>query len=126
MSSSLILFLLSRILLASYFLKAGINNAFNLKHIAGLLKSKKIPFPTLGALAVVVLQIVASLAIILNIYTLWASLALIIFTLFANFLICNYWTMEGVQKRNVSFIFYANISVVGGLLLLSVISLGSF
>jgi putative oxidoreductase len=111
--------MLGRILLTSYFLKAGINNAFNSKNIKGLLSAKKIPFPGLVLFVVVFTEIAGSLAIIFNIYSSIAVIGLIIFTLAANFLICNYWTMEGLQRRNISFVFYANIAVIGGLLLMS-------
>lgn len=111
--------LIGRFLLAFYFLKAGINNAYHADKLLGLIKAKNIPLPRLVAYLVITTEIVASLAIIFNVYTLFAALALIIFTLTVNFLICNYWNMEGIQKRNVSFVFYANIAVIGALLLVT-------
>jgi uncharacterized membrane protein YphA (DoxX/SURF4 family) len=116
---SSLLNLLGRCLLASYFLKAGINNAYNFKNVRSLVTSKKIPFPTLVLVAVILTELLGSLAIIFDVYALVASLALIIFTLAANFLICNYWTKAGLEKRNISFIFYANVAVIGALLLVS-------
>lgn len=107
-----------RILLAFYFLKAGINNAINSKKLIGLIKSKGIPLPRVVMAMVVITEILGSLAIIFNFYTIYAAIALILFTLCVNFIICNYWTMEGLQRRNVSFVFYANIAVVGALLLI--------
>ncbi|MBA2653639.1 MAG: DoxX family protein [Gammaproteobacteria bacterium] len=118
--------LFGRFLLASYFLKAGINNALHWHKVLGLIKFKKIPFPNLVLFAVIATQIVGSLAIIFNYYAVIASIALIIFTLVANFLVCNYWKMEGVQRRNVSFIFYANIAVIGALLLITSMAPGIY
>ncbi len=109
---------LGRFLLAFYFLKAGINNAYNKDKLLGLIKAKKIPFPRIVLYLVIVTEILGSLAIIFNFYSMFAALALIIFTLAVNFIICNYWTMEGLQRRNVSFVFYANFAVVGALLLI--------
>jgi putative oxidoreductase len=116
---SQIIAIIGRFLLAFYFLKAGISNAYNWKRLVGLIKSKKIPFPHLVMIFVVVTEILGSFAIIFNFYPILAAAALIVFTLAVNFFICNYWTMEGVQKRNVSFVFYANIAVVGALLLVT-------
>lgn len=109
---------LGRFLLAFYFLKAGINNAYHADKLKGLVQAKKLPWPTFITYLVIVTEIVASIAIIFNFYVNFAALALIIFTLSVNFIICNYWTMEGIQRRNVSFVFYANVAVVGALLLL--------
>lgn len=116
---SQIIAVLGRFLLAFYFLKAGINNAYNWKRLVGLITAKKIPFPHFVTFLVVVTEILGSLAIIFNYYAIIAAVALIIFTLAVNFYICNYWTMEGIQRRNVSFVFYANIAVVGALLLVT-------
>lgn len=110
--------LLGRLLISFYFFKAGINNARNWPRVLGLLKSKKIPFPQLILLLVIIVELLAPLAIIFNVYAIIAAVSLIIFTLFANFLICNYWVMEGINRRNVAFVFYANIAVIGGLLLI--------
>lgn len=113
-----------RCLIAFYFLKAGINNAYNFNKVRKLINTKSIPYPSLMLLAVVITEIVGSFAIIFNFYVFFASIALIVFTLSTNFLICNYWTMEGLQRRNVSFVFYANIAVIGALLLISGVRLG--
>lgn len=114
---------LGRFLLAFYFLKAGINNAINWRKILGLIQAKKIPLPYLVLVGVVVTEIVGSLAIIFNFQVIMAALALMIFTLAVNFYICNYWKMEGLQRRNVSFVFYANIAVIGALLILASLTL---
>lgn len=114
--------LLGRLLISSYFFKAGINNARNWSRVLGLLKVKKIPLPGLALLAVIIVELLAPLALVLNFYALSAAVSLIIFTLFANFLICNYWTMEGINRRNVGFVFYANIAVIGGLFLIMALS----
>lgn len=117
--------ILGRLLLAFYFLKAGINNILHFQRVAGLLKTKSIPLAPLALTVVIAIQLLGSIAVILNVYTLIASIALILFTLAANFLICNYWTMEGLQRKNVSFVFYANIAVIGALLLLSGMNAGN-
>lgn len=116
--------LLGRSLLAFYFLKAGINNAYNWGKVRNLIKSKRVPLPDLVLPLVIFVEIVGGLALIFNFYVQIAAFALIFFTLITNTLICNYWTMEGIQKRNVSFVFYANIAVVGALLLIMTMQRG--
>lgn len=114
--------LLGRLLIASYFFKAGVNNARNWPKVLNLLQSKKIPMPSLVLLSVILVELFAPIAIVFKFQVIIAAIALIVFTLFANFLICNYWSMEGINRRNVAFVFYANIAVIGGLLLVMTMS----
>lgn len=109
---------LGRVCLAGYFLKAGINNANNFKKLINVLARKNVPLPTFALALVVFVEIVGSLAVIFNIYAAVGAVALAIFTVAANFYFCNYWTMENFERRNVNFLFYANLAVIGGLLLI--------
>ena len=113
-----ILLIIARILLASYFLKAGISNLKNFSKLVPFVASKKIPLPGVAMAAVVFVQIVGSLMVIFNVYAAIGAIGLLIFTILANVFICNYWTMQGIQRRNINFLFYANIAVIGGLLLI--------
>lgn len=110
--------LAGRIFVVFYFLKAGVNNLYHWNKPLQLIKSKNIPFAHFALSAVIATQLVGSLAVIFNYYALAGAIALIAFTLLANFMICNYWTMEGPQKKTVSLVFYANFAVIGGLLLI--------
>lgn len=118
-----ILLIIARVLLAFYFLKAGISNLKNFSKLVPFVRSKKIPLPGVAMALVVFVQIVGSLQVIFNFYAAIGALGLLVFTVFANLFICNYWTMKGMQRRNINFLFYANIAVIGGLLLVVALSI---
>ena len=111
--------LIARILLVFYYLKAGLTNMQKPATIEGMIKSKKLPQAKLIMMMVLALQIVGSVLIILNVYVVPAASALIVFTIAANALFCTYWTMDrGFVRSLTSFLFDANIAIIGGLLLL--------
>ena len=112
-----ILFIIGKFLLVFYFLFAGIKNALHFSKRVGLLKSKKFPLPTASLVVGIACQLLGSIFVFFNIYPITGAILLIIFTLFANFVICNYWTQEGLAKQLASFIFFANFAVIGGLLI---------
>ena len=80
---------LARLLLTSTFLISGIRTTFNINGFSNLVSSKNIPFPYFITLCVIALKIIASISIILNKYTQFASISLIIFTIMATFLFHN-------------------------------------
>lgn len=112
----LILFL-ARFLLVFYFLKAGVNNYSNFNRLTKVLRQRGFFYPELIMTVVIATQLIGGLFVVFNFYAVYAAVALIFFTLAANFCFCNYWVMEGLERRNVGFLFYANLSVIGGLLL---------
>lgn len=109
--------LFAKFLLVSYFLKAGYTNLQNPAGIHGLIKMKGIPMATMVLIGVFAVQILGSLMVLFNIYPAIGALSLIAFTLASNLLFCNYWTMHGVQQKLTSFLFSANMAIIGGLLL---------
>ncbi len=117
-----ILLIIARILLASYFLKAGVSNFKNFSKLVPFVASKKIPLPGVAMAAVIFVQIIGSLMVIFNFYAAIGAIGLLLFTLMANLFICTYWAMKGIQRRNINFLFDANIAVMGGLLIIVIIS----
>lgn|SRR3990167_272094 len=111
------LFFLSKLFLVFYFLMAGTKNLVHFHKRIGLLKSKKFPFPTPSLAIAITLQIMGSLLVLFNFYPILGAIALIVFTLFSNFVICDFWKKEGLERLLTSFIFYANFAVIGGLLI---------
>lgn len=108
--------IVGRILLVSYFLKAAVFNSINPTPIINLIKAKKFPLPTIVFLAVLVIQVFGGLAIIFNFYPILGAIGLIGFTALSNILFCNFWAMEGIQARVSTNLFFANIAIIGGLI----------
>lgn len=118
MDLQFIILLIAKVLLVFYFFKAGINNAKNYSKLVNVLRAKGVPLPHIAMGLVIAVQILGSLAIVFDYGALLAAIALILFTIAANAYFCSYWTLQGMDRRNISFLFYANIAVMGGLLLL--------
>jgi len=118
MTWHLILDFIARLLLVSYFVKAGINNLKNPKPIIGMIAGKGFPVSTIVYAGVIATQFLGSLMVLFHFYAAIGVLALIIFTILSNALFCTYWKMQGNDRRNIRFLFDANIAIVGGLLLI--------
>lgn len=110
--------ILGRILLVSYFLKAAVINSMNPAPIINMIKSKNFPLPHLVFVGVVTLQVLGGLSVIFNFYPIIGAAGLIAFTALFNLLFCNYWTMEGVQSKITTHLFFANVAIIGGLIII--------
>lgn len=110
--------LIGRILLVSYFIKAGISNSLHPSPVIGLIKSKKFPLPHLVFGMVLIIQIIGGLSVIFRFYPVFGALSLIGFTTLSNLFFLDFWNMDKKQGMLVKHLFFANIAVIGGLLLI--------
>ncbi len=110
------IFIIARGLISFYFLKAGYNNLKSFKRMTDVLRYKKMPLPELALGIALMLQIGGSLSLLFNYYATAGAAALILFTFASNYYFCRYWLVQGAEKRYVQFLFYANLAVIGGLL----------
>ncbi len=77
------------------------------------------PLPTLGAVLALVVEIAGSLALLLGWGTRLAAGVLALFTLAASFFFHAYWAVPADQAFVTQLLFFKNIAVVGGLLVLA-------
>lgn len=118
------LIFLGQILLALYFGIGAISDFWLRQQGIELMQAKKIPWPKYLYFAGVALKLVAGIALIANIFSWLAALALAIFTLIANIIFNNFWDEPVVMKRIFTLNkFLCNLAVVGGLLLVVAIHL---
>ncbi len=118
--------LVGRLLLALLFLPAGISKIGGFAGTAGYIASKGLPLPELGAVIAIVVEIVGALALIAGFGTRLAALVLAVFTLVATFIFHNYWGVPADQAFVQQLMFYKNIAVVGGLLVLAAHGAGAW
>lgn len=118
--------LVGRLLLALLFLPAGISKIGGFAGTVGYIASKGLPMATAAAVITIVLEVVASLALIAGFGTRWAALALAGFTVVATFIFHNFWAMPADQAMMQQLMFYKNIAVVGGLLVLAAHGAGAW
>ncbi|GAA4493874.1 DoxX family protein [Pseudaeromonas paramecii] len=121
-----LLMVAGRLLLASLFLPAGISKLTGFAGTVGYIASAGLPFPTLGALIAIVVEIGAGLAVILGFQTRIAALILALFTLVASFFFHPYWAVPADQQYVTQLLFFKNIAVVGGLLTLTAWGAGAW
>lgn len=108
--------LIGRILIVSYFLKAAINNGLKPQPVVGMIQSKNFPLPRLVFITVLFIQLLGSLSVIFNFYPLVGAMSLIFFTILSNIFFCNFWKMEGLKAVLSEHLFFANVAIIGGLL----------
>jgi putative oxidoreductase len=118
--------LAARVLLASLFLSAGISKITNFQVINDLVSSIGIPFAAAWTALVLILEIVGSIAIILGYKSRVAAALLGIFTIITAFLFHNYWAVPADQQYVQQLLFLKNISIAGGLFLLTSFNSGKW
>jgi len=118
--------LAGRLLLAALFLPAGLGKIAGFAGTAGYIASKGLPLPELGAVIAIAVEVLGSLALIAGFGTRIAALVLAAFTLVASFIFHNYWGVPADQAYVQQLMFFKNIGVVGGLLILAANGAGAF
>ena len=118
--------LVGRLLLALLFLPAGISKIAGFAGTAAYIGSKDLPLPELGAMIAIIVEVGGGLALIAGLKTRVAALALAVFTLVATFVFHNFWGVPADQAMMQQLMFYKNIAVVGGLLVLAAHGAGAW
>jgi putative oxidoreductase len=90
------------------------------------LTSKGLPVPEVLAAATVILEVVGTLFIIIGYRIKIAALGLAILTIIAGILFHNFWSMPADQVLIQQIMFIKNLSIAGGLLLISTGGVGSW
>ncbi len=111
--------LIGRLLLALLFLPAGISKIGGFAGTVGYISSKGLPMPEVGAVVAILVEVVGGLALIAGFGTRIAAVVLAVFTLVATFIFHNYWGVPAEQAFVQQLMFFKNIAVVGGLLILA-------
>jgi putative oxidoreductase len=111
--------LAGRLLLALLFVPAGIAKATGFDGTVGYIASAGLPLATAAALFAIVLEIAGGLALVAGWRTRSVALAFAGFTLVASFAFHAYWAVPAEQQFVQQLLFFKNLAVVGGLLLLA-------
>ena len=118
--------LIGRLLLALLFLPAGLMKIGGFAGTVGYIASKGLPLPELGAVVAIGLEVAGSLALIAGFGTRIAALALAAFTVVASVVFHNFWGVPADQAMVQQLMFFKNIAVVGGLLVLAAHGAGAW
>ena len=118
--------LVGRLLLALLFLPAGLMKIGGFAGTVGYIGSMGLPLPQLGAVLAIVVEVGGGLALLAGFGTRIAAIALALFTLVATVIFHAYWAMPAEQVMVQQLMFFKNIAVVGGLLVLAAHGAGAF
>ena len=118
--------LVGRILLAAIFVSSGFQKIGGFAGTAGYIASKGLPLPEVGAAVAIAVEIVAGIALIVGFKARWAALALAIFTLATALLFHNYWTLPADKQFVDMLMFWKNLAITGGLLIVFAFGAGGW
>lgn len=115
---------IGRLLLALMFILSGFGKLTDIQGTAGYIASGGLPVPAVLAVAVGLLELLGGLALVLGYQVRLAGLVLALFTLAASVVFHAYWSAPAEQQFVTQLLFMKNISVAGGLLLVSALGAG--
>lgn len=121
-----VLSLVARLLFVALFLPAGLSKLTGFEGITGYIASVGLPLPQVAAALAIVVEIVGSVALIAGFQTRIAAAVLALFTLVATVTFHAFWGAAPEQAYVQQLMFFKNIAVVGGLLLLVANGAGAF
>ena len=125
-STSKSLALVARILLAAIFISAGFSKVMGFNEVTAYIASKGLPVPMILACLTIALEIVGGLAIAFGYKARIAGLPLGLFTLLAALIFHNFWAFPPEQVYLQNIMFMKNLSMAGGLFLLTVFGAGGY
>ena len=118
--------LIARILLAAIFISAGLSKVGGFEGTVGYIASKGLPTPQIIATLTIALEVLGGIAIVIGYKVRVAGLLLAVFTLLAAFIFHDFWAAPADQAYVQNIMFMKNLSMAGGLLLLTVFGAGGF
>jgi putative oxidoreductase len=118
--------LAGRLLLALLFVPAGFSKISGFAGTVGYIQSGGLPAPQLAAVVAILVEVVGGLALVAGFGTRVAALALAVFTLVATFVFHNFWAVPADMVMMQQLMFFKNIAVVGGLLVLAAHGAGAW
>ncbi|MCM2288360.1 MAG: DoxX family protein [Sulfuritalea sp.] len=116
--------IIGRLLLALMFILSGFGKLGNIPGTAAFIASGGLPAPTVLAVAVGALELFGGLALVLGYQVRLTGLALGVFTVAASVVFHAYWSVPAEQQFVTQLLFMKNISVAGGMLLISALGAG--
>lgn len=118
--------LIGRILLATLFLPAGLSKLSGFEGTVGYIASVGLPLPAVGAAAALAVEILGSVALIVGFQTRLVAAVLAVFTLVASVFFHAFWSTAPEQAFVQQLLFFKNIGVLGGLLVLASTGAGAW
>jgi putative oxidoreductase len=110
--------LIGRLLIAALFLPAGLAKLSGFEGTVGYIESVGLPLPAVAAAAALAVEILGSVALIVGFQTRIVAAVLAVFTVVASVFFHAFWAAAPEQAFVQQLLFFKNIGVIGGLLVL--------
>ena len=121
-----VIILLARILLMILFVMSGWSKLTGFEGTVSYLASLGAPAPTVAAAVAVIMEFFVAIILILGFYTRPLAFLFALFVIGTALIGHPFWTMVEPAKAANTVQFFKNMSIVGGLLLLSITGAGRF
>ena len=118
--------LIGRILIVALFLPAGLSKMAGFEGTLGYFASLGIPAPTFALAATIVIEVVGSIALLIGFQTRLVAIIMALFTLAAAVTGHAFWAAPADAAFIAQLLFFKNIAVMGGLLVLASAGAGGF
>lgn len=118
--------LTARILMALLFLPEGIGKIHGFPGIVAYISAAGLPLPELGAVIAITVEVGGSLALIVGFQARWAALILAVFTVATALFFHKFWSAPADQVMVQHIMFFKNLAIAGGLLMLSAFGPGAW
>jgi len=117
--------LAARILMSVLFLIAGYGKIAGFAGTAGYIASKGLPLPQLGVVIAIVVEVGGALALLAGFQTRLVALLMAVFTVVTGLIFHNFWALPAEQVGLNQIMFMKNLSIAGGLLMMSAFGAGA-
>jgi len=118
--------LLARLLLMALFISFGWSKLTHFTGTVSYMAATGAPAPEISAAIAVVMEFFVGLALVLGFYTRPLALLMALYTLGTALIGHHFWTMSGAEQYANMINFYKNLSIMGGLFLLSLTGPGKY
>ncbi len=118
--------LAARMLVALLFLPEGVSKIGDFASITSYIGSAAVPFPALAAVIAIVVEVVGSVALLAGLQTRWVALIMCAFTLATALFFHRFWTVPSDQVTLQQIMFFKNLAIAGGLLMLAAFGAGAW
>jgi putative oxidoreductase len=121
-----ILNLLGRLLIVVLFLPAGLSKLTGFEGTVGYFASLGLPVATLAVVVAIIAEVLGGIALLVGFQTRIVAILLAVFTLAASIAGHAFWTAPADAAFVQQLLFFKNIAVIGGLLVLASAGAGKF
>jgi putative oxidoreductase len=110
--------LIGRVALALIFVTSGFAKLIHFGGTAGQIADHGVPLPYVAAAIAVVIELGCGLAILAGWMTRWAALAFVVFLIVITPIYHGYWSAPDAERMVNQIMFWKNVSMLGGFLLI--------